>query len=183
VSKIIVIFWLTSSLSTPITTSTYYPTMPESSVWYCCKCKLGPWNITLDVSCPNCDEPRCFQCDKESVDMHTASQMLSHRQNFSSIGNTHTCNKLQPAETLCNQPVHLERTCIAPSLTPTARRPLMPEPQAMHTYNIFNFGGLLRQMPSNFYYCCQCNDGPKMYENQPMCVSCCHTICYNCRPA
>ncbi|KAB8258367.1 hypothetical protein BDV32DRAFT_125994 [Aspergillus pseudonomiae] len=32
------------------------------------------------------------------------------------------------------------------------------------------------------YICCQCNDGPKLYSNQPRCVICQHTACSDCRP-
>jgi hypothetical protein len=118
--------------------------------------------------------------------MHTAYKMSSHRHEspLPLIGNPHTCNTLASAETICRQPdYNLERGCvIAPSPTSIAH-PLMPEPHAIDTYNIFKFGGLLRQMPSSFYYCCQCDDGPKLFENQPMCVNCNHTVCGNCRPA
>lgn len=182
-SNIISPLSLISSLSSPSTfTTTYYQAMPSTSVWYCCKCNLGPWNVMLDDYCPSCSAVRCCDCLMESVDMHTAFQTLSHRQQSPmSIGNPHACNKLASCETLRNRSDSLERASIS-SMTPIAR-PLLREPHAMDTYNIFNYGGLLRQMPSNYYYCCQCNDGPKMYENQPMCVSCCHTICHDCRPA
>ncbi|KAF7592635.1 hypothetical protein BBP40_012657 [Aspergillus hancockii] len=33
---------------------------------------------------------------------------------------------------------------------------------------------------SYLYICCQCNDGPKLYNNQPKCVMCQHTACPNC---
>jgi hypothetical protein len=28
--------------------------------------------------------------------------------------------------------------------------------------------------------CCKCEDGPKLYENQPSCVMCHHRICDEC---
>jgi hypothetical protein len=31
------------------------------------------------------------------------------------------------------------------------------------------------------YFCCNCNDGPKVWENQPRCVICDHTPCSSCR--
>ncbi|KAL4896093.1 hypothetical protein BDV59DRAFT_199305 [Aspergillus ambiguus] len=30
------------------------------------------------------------------------------------------------------------------------------------------------------YICCQCQDGPKVYNVQPQCVSCNHVVCSNC---
>ncbi|KAE8156544.1 hypothetical protein BDV40DRAFT_280868 [Aspergillus tamarii] len=32
------------------------------------------------------------------------------------------------------------------------------------------------------YICCQCQDGPKLYTNQPQCVMCSHVVCSGCRP-
>ena len=33
------------------------------------------------------------------------------------------------------------------------------------------------------YFCCQCNDGPKVLNVQPRCVLCNHPACTNCKPA
>ncbi|RAL06067.1 uncharacterized protein BO80DRAFT_420377 [Aspergillus ibericus CBS 121593] len=33
------------------------------------------------------------------------------------------------------------------------------------------------------YYCCQCGDGPKLWENQPWCILCRHRACSGCKPA
>ncbi|KAL5359390.1 hypothetical protein BJX96DRAFT_174308 [Aspergillus floccosus] len=30
------------------------------------------------------------------------------------------------------------------------------------------------------YICCQCHDGPKVYNVQPQCVNCHHSACSNC---
>lgn len=34
-----------------------------------------------------------------------------------------------------------------------------------------------------WYFCCQCNDGPKAYNVQPQCVICNHIACAYCKPA
>ena len=36
---------------------------------------------------------------------------------------------------------------------------------------------------TNLYYCCKCNDGPKLFNNQPQCVMCEHRVCPSCLPA
>ncbi|OJI79348.1 hypothetical protein ASPTUDRAFT_47947 [Aspergillus tubingensis CBS 134.48] len=33
------------------------------------------------------------------------------------------------------------------------------------------------------YFCCQCGDGPKLWDRQPRCVICSHSICGYCMPA
>ncbi|KAI2997661.1 hypothetical protein CBS147346_8620 [Aspergillus niger] len=33
------------------------------------------------------------------------------------------------------------------------------------------------------YFCCQCGDGPKSWDNQPRCAICNHNICGYCMPA
>ncbi|PYH31486.1 uncharacterized protein BO87DRAFT_126440 [Aspergillus neoniger CBS 115656] len=33
------------------------------------------------------------------------------------------------------------------------------------------------------YFCCQCGDGPKLWDRQPRCVICQHSICGYCKPA
>ncbi|PYI08090.1 hypothetical protein BO78DRAFT_417109 [Aspergillus sclerotiicarbonarius CBS 121057] len=35
----------------------------------------------------------------------------------------------------------------------------------------------------NLYFCCQCGDGPKLYQNQPQCRVCHHIACSSCKPA
>ncbi|EIT81238.1 hypothetical protein F9C07_11719 [Aspergillus flavus] len=31
------------------------------------------------------------------------------------------------------------------------------------------------------YICCNCHDGPKLYNNQPRCVMCQHVVCSDCQ--
>src|SRR5271170_3480435 len=47
------------------------------------------------------------------------------------------------------------------------------------------FDSLLRTSPpasvkSTSYTCCQCKDGPKLWELQPKCIKCDHVACKNC---
>ncbi|GIK00241.1 hypothetical protein Aspvir_004261 [Aspergillus viridinutans] len=32
------------------------------------------------------------------------------------------------------------------------------------------------------YICCQCGDGPKVYNVQPRCTECNHIVCSSCKP-
>ncbi|KAF7167458.1 hypothetical protein CNMCM6106_003018 [Aspergillus hiratsukae] len=32
------------------------------------------------------------------------------------------------------------------------------------------------------YICCQCGDGPKVYNVQPRCIECQHIVCSGCKP-
>ncbi|KAF6806075.1 hypothetical protein CSOJ01_09069 [Colletotrichum sojae] len=42
------------------------PAPPQSYVWYCSNCSLGPFNCTLDAYCPNCSHLRCTDCNVQA---------------------------------------------------------------------------------------------------------------------
>jgi hypothetical protein len=40
--------------------------------------------------------------------------------------------------------------------------------------------GVRSHSDTYMYICCQCHDGPKIYNHQPKCISCEHNACSNC---
>jgi hypothetical protein len=177
--------------------------MPSTTNWYCCKCKFGPLNILLDDNCPDCHSARCSLCQ-----VIKTSQRFSYRQGSREMGatspfpdalmsasNTHNSN-MDPTARIFGMSLagdHPARLLspLAPSpLAPASMPPILFESglgtasstDAPPGHDIFRHGGLTRQRP-HAYFCCQCNDGPKLFDIQPVCVSCNHKACPNCRAA
>lgn len=168
--------------------------MPSTRVWYCCSCGFGPCNESIDYFCPNCQARRCHNC--------TASK-ISNRYNYGLTGeaesnpypkaftpagfNTKACNINPPSQPFSLPQQHLERAPLA--LMPTQSPPTCLATGHQHSANgpsigdIFQHGGLSKKSPSSYYYCCQCHDGPKLYDLQPVCINCDHRICRSCKPA
>ncbi|KAH8701847.1 hypothetical protein BGW36DRAFT_371678 [Talaromyces proteolyticus] len=153
--------------------------MPYTTVWYCCNCSYGPCNLELDIACPMCGTRRCDGCKIEVMNSVYSTFPPAQGPIRPSMELSQTCNTFLPT---CNSIHHSEGLSI-PTFSAVGRLPFIAESGTASAYNIFGHSGLLRQLPNNYYYCCQCNDGPKMYDNQPQCVNCCHTICFNCRAA
>lgn len=167
--------------------------MPSTIVWYCCACGFGPCNNSLDSSCPSCHVDRCYNCRTAKISNRyncglpgDAEASLFHKA-YTYAGPNADAYNISPPSAPFNPPQqHLERASLA--LTPNQR-----PPTCFHTGNhhsaenpsigeIFKHGGLINSSPIT-WYCCQCNDGPKLYDIQVSCINCDHVICSFCKSA
>ncbi|OJJ38712.1 hypothetical protein ASPWEDRAFT_36387 [Aspergillus wentii DTO 134E9] len=53
-----------------------------------------------------------------------------------------------------------------------------PQPSTAASSTTLRLGHTQRAL----YVCCQCNDGPKSWDNQPKCAVCNHYVCSSCKP-
>lgn len=164
----------TQALHILISTASSIPfTRIMASLWYCCECNFGPHNSALYEACIGCGERRCGTCVEEKV--YDALRTHSHAHNH--------CHETSPypsavaidtAHTLSlntkSMPIALPGLA---GIRPLSR--LRPAPAASP------FAGPAHMYSQAYIYiCCKCGDGPKLWDNQPSCVSCEHVACGNC---
>lgn len=162
-----------ASLSLSLISSypTYYITT-MGCLWYCCRCNFGPHNQSLHEACIQCGVPRCARCVQEKNSDNMAVQSHSH-----------TCDITSPYPAAV--PISPPTT---PTFKPTTMSIVVPElprvmalPQPEYTgVSSGSLGGIRTHGGTHMYVCCQCHDGPKIFEVQPQCVMCNHTACTNC---
>lgn len=144
------------------------------SLWYCCECSFGPHNAALYVSCISCNARRCGSCREEKVQdsLHTHSS-------------SHSCHETSPYPTAINlNTTHMPSLDTQPMLPAGIDLPqirsLRPGLAVPPPY--IALAGLQATTYSQtyMYICCNCNDGPKVYNVQPKCIECNHVACSNC---
>lgn len=160
-------------------------------VWYCCKCHFGPHDENLYVACIQCGARRCQFCPTEQVD---ADMALSGSEPVP----PYPCGPDPPAPEVLEKGARLSNSKMD-LLIPSAPLPL-PSLSAMGRDSTqIKHHGLYHRGPSSalignpdmngtyaapadghLYICCQCGDGPKIYEVQPQCVCCHHRACSHC---
>ncbi|PYH84732.1 hypothetical protein BO82DRAFT_389762 [Aspergillus uvarum CBS 121591] len=132
--------------------------------WTCCTCLHGLHQIDIHTECLQCGHQRCPSCP---VDNRDADMSL------------HSCHEMSPypstpAHSACAHSLDAPRHRHVPSMM-DCRNPI-PQPLSV-------FGDVRRpflqdlagqrlpedraQTRGNLYFCCQCGDGPKLYQNQP----------------
>lgn len=169
--------------------------MPSTTVWYCCQCGFGPCNDSIDYFCPNCQVKRCYGCETSRISnrcnygLPGEAEVNPIPEVFAAAGfNTNTYNKdasLRPF----NIPQKHHEKISEDSLRPPQGPPTCLGAGDQHSTgspsisDIFQHGGLTKNRPSSYYYCCQCRDGPKLYDLQPVCINCDHKICRYCEAA
>ncbi|KAJ5165211.1 uncharacterized protein N7500_007041 [Penicillium coprophilum] len=143
-----------------------------ASLWYCCGCNFGPHNSSLYDSCIQCGAVRCARCveEKLSDNMHVHS-------------NSHSSDPISaypaaiPMGSLSSPTL---RTTAMPMVVPELPG-LRPLPRAdCSGISPVSLPGTRYNSETYMYICCACNDGPKIYNHQPQCVSCSHMACSNC---
>lgn len=167
--------------------------MPSITVWYCCSCGFGPCNDSLDYFCPSCQERRCYNCKTSRISnrygygLPREVETNPYPKASTSTGfNPNAYNVNAPSLPFNISQQHLEGTSL--TLTPTQRPPTCLATGHRHLADgpsisaILQHGGLTKKSPSS-YYCCQCHDGPKLYDVQPVCINCDHQACSSCTPA
>lgn len=161
--------------------------MPTHESWYCCHCKMGPNSPDIDLSCPSCYHPRCYDCPQEMASTYSDAEQSLYPGSLQSpiISHHHTCETSDQK----NGPPPLSPSVFGfhglsrPPSSTTRSLEMHPTCASDHL-DIRHHGGILNQRPTaTAYYCCQCSDGPKLYEVQPVCINCSHHACGSCTPA
>ncbi|RAL08599.1 uncharacterized protein BO97DRAFT_408273 [Aspergillus homomorphus CBS 101889] len=144
--------------------------------WTCCTCLHGLHQIDLHTECLQCGESRCPNCPVDSRDMEMS---------------LYTCHEMSPYP---STPAHsvCAHSLDSLAMVPSRLNCRAPSPQPMSVFSdvrrpLHELAGQAlpadrTQTRGNLYFCCQCGDGPKLYQNQPRCVMCQHVACANCTP-
>lgn len=150
-----------------------------ASLWYCCECNFGPHNSALYDACIGCGERRCGVCVEEKVydalRTHSHAGVHAHAHNH--------CHETSPYPSA----VAID-TAQALSLNTKSMPIALPDLAGIRPLSRLRpaqaaspFAGPAHMYSQTFIYiCCRCGDGPKLWENQPSCVSCEHVACGNC---
>lgn len=140
-----------------------------ASLWYCCGCNFGPHNSALYDACINCGSRRCRQCVDEKVSMrlNTNSDETSPYPSVVALDTAHTLS-LDTQKGLSIMTADAE----LPEIRPLSRQGHAALPSRL--------GGSQLYSQTYMYVCCQCRDGPKVYNVQPVCVVCNHKACSCC---
>lgn len=151
--------------------NTQQPTPAMSCSWYCCDCQFGPHSFDLHNACLECGTMRCDDCSMETTSFDSST--------------IHSCSNEVPA-----YPSIPSQSCHGTSLNQ-----LRTMPSATGLSTTFSPGlslsrdagspvhGVKVYGATYMYFCCQCGDGPKVYNHQPQCVMCDHVVCSCCKPA
>lgn len=165
--------------------------MPSHPVWYCCHCNYGPLNVSIDLYCASCGEARCDNCVYQMASSRRTvyfSNMDPQSTAMLMARETHPA-AIVPELDITPPPPPPPAGPMAPSSASMTTKPgtfpsLVPESTTQHHAMLLHQPGHLRQRPtSDAYYCCKCNDGPKLYSIQPQCVQCGHQACAFCSTA
>lgn len=125
--------------------------MPYATHWVCCRCHYGPMSIE--------NYPSCISCQHRG-----AKSPCCKHQSLRSRGGSQRISEM---------PSYYTNICGAEleSIAMPMRRPLDHRDDGHYPY---------RTTPSCMYYCCNCRQGPKIYEHESRCISCNHDVCGNC---
>ncbi|KAL1970995.1 hypothetical protein VTN77DRAFT_2829 [Rasamsonia byssochlamydoides] len=166
--------------------------MPEPvQVWYCCQCHYGPQNILIDAACTACQRPRCTTCpvqmaypknsfggDDEGTSPYPGVPTIIFDPTVEDTTFSPSDRGLSLAAAPASQSLALRRPSLA------ACQDMRHMPQAGAGFQRRHRGGIVTCSPKTYMYiCCQCHDGPKVYNHQVVCVICHHVACDDCIPA
>lgn len=146
------------------------PSTTMASLWYCCGCNFGPHNSALYDSCINCGLYRCARCVDEKVSDHLNNHHHTHCHETSpypSVAPTNTARTLS-LNAMPSIPVP-DLSGVRPLYRPSPAVPTAPLGAPSQHYS-----------QTYMYICCNCQDGPKVYNVQPVCVVCDHAACGQC---
>ncbi|KAJ5833401.1 hypothetical protein N7474_001712 [Penicillium riverlandense] len=153
-----------------------------STVWYCCGCSFGPHNGDLHDACISCGRTKCSLCDEEKLSrrmMASSSHSLQHLPSPYAVA----ASSLDGSQTFCykskSTPSYTELLEDEPRLRPLERGALIHH-SASSSSTAIPADGVQSCSDTYMYICCQCDDGPKVYNHQPQCVVCDHNACSAC---
>lgn len=147
--------------------------------WYCCQCGFGPYNVALYSACINCNSISCKYCRREKHDDQLDPIPCSTMAPYPTPA-------LSPASspslvlTLDNLAYSDQSTLPLPSsssVMPTHTGRLLQDDTAV---SLRSTSGIRMHGPTYYFICCNCGDGPKVYNHQARCVICHHVACENC---
>jgi hypothetical protein len=140
-------------------------------LWYCCRCNFGPHNSSLYSACIQCGTARCHRC---------TDQKISDNMNVHSHSHSYDPTSAYPDAVPMSSPRTPTFTSTTTSIVVPELPGVRPLPRADCTYVPPASLAGTKSHGTYMYICCQCNDGPKIYDHQPKCVVCNHTACGNC---
>lgn len=140
--------------------------MPYATHWICCQCNFGPMLI--------CNYPSCLRCQH----IHATEGCCTYITENDSTSDYEGVSTYQPVN---DAPSSVSmKTLSAPKFDSTRRVPFS-SPNMMGRQTAAP-AARTRYARTDLYICCQCGDGPKVYQNQSRCVACDHDVCPKCIP-
>ncbi|KAJ5518198.1 hypothetical protein LT330_005900 [Penicillium expansum] len=147
-----------------------------ASLWYCCNCNFGPHNSSLYDACIQCGTHRCARCVNEKL----SDNMSGHSHSHSHSHNSNPISAYPTAVSMHSPPTPTLKTTAMSIVVPELPG-LRPLPRADCTgISSASLPGTRQHAPTYMYICCECGDGPKVFNVQPKCVVCNHAACGNC---
>ncbi|KAJ5134182.1 hypothetical protein N7448_000796 [Penicillium atrosanguineum] len=141
-----------------------------ASLWYCCDCSFGPHNAALYDSCVNCQRRRCVECVEEKAADGLNTHNHAHCHESSPYPSVASFNPVRPMS-------HKTMPAIPTPDLPGVRPLYRAAPALLAT----SLGATTNYYTETYMYiCCNCNDGPKVFNVQPVCVVCNHVACDSC---
>ncbi|OJJ48354.1 hypothetical protein ASPZODRAFT_14495 [Penicilliopsis zonata CBS 506.65] len=152
--------------------------MPYTTFWYCCHCDYGPHELRYD-HCVDCHRKRCGNCrvqkTQTGTDNHHSHDAVSPCPSaVLDMGHSHFEHGLKDST---SSPKAVPDDVFRPS----ARGPLVND---LAQANFMELVAPSAHVCSTtyLYFCCECGDGPKVYDHQQRCVICDHVACEYCKP-
>lgn len=141
-------------------------------LWYCCGCRFGPHNAALYDACINCGSKRCGLCTDEKVARH-ANETYQDSYETSPYPSVITLDT--------NHTLSLDAIKVPSTKSTDIESPETVFSRPQHSTTLPSRLGISQSYSQTYMYiCCKCQDGPKVYNVQPVCVVCNHEACYCC---
>ena len=140
------------------------PEQPVIYVWYCGHCTYGPNNPANDLHCANCHVQRDKYARFESI----AASTSATARGISSRSVVRSGSSLQPS-------THHQTSTHNATMPYGSSRAEYGASGSVPRYGPTTYG------PYSWWWCCQCQDGPKNAQLQARCIGCDHIPCSYCK--
>ena len=142
------------------------PVQPVFHVWFCGHCGYGPHNPQNDLFCVNvnCSKRRDNYARFESISASTSATV----RGSSSQSAAHRGSSSRPS-------THNQTSTQNGTMSYGSSQPDYGASGSVLDYGPTTYG------PYSWWWCCQCQDGPKNAELQARCIGCQHIPCSYCK--
>lgn len=140
------------------------------AVWFCCQCLFGPNNVSIDLHCPSCGETRCYMCNCDygyPKDNLTMSQYPATKNAMNTDYPDTDPDHCSTDTRYCHK-----------SHSQSDIHDTSPTNKCAYGDDYDGYGP-----KTYYYYCCQCNNGPKIWNHEIICIDCHHEACAYCLKA
>lgn len=138
-------------------------------------CGINPIKAAAHNSCTACNNHRCKSCRNAEVPEINDSTTCSVVSQYPAVPVLEYSGRSLPS-------THLNAF---PSITEYSSfkmcRIIVRQPQQQAVLSITAPGGIKPYNATYMYICCQCGDGPKVFNHQPRCIRCNHDACSKCK--